>query len=65
MTLFDMIQNALDETMMVKNKVYTLYDKVGKLQLSGINSMKVNTCLVDKETGQDFEYKNVDRYRCL
>lgn len=56
-TLFDMIQNALDETMMVKNKVYTLYDKVGKLQLSGIDSMKVNTCLVDKETGQDFEYK--------
>lgn len=52
-----MIQNALDETMMVKNKVYTLYDKVGKLQLSGIDSMKVNTCLVDKETGQDFEYK--------
>lgn len=56
-TLFDIIQNALDETMMVKNKVYTLYDKVGKLRLSGISSMKVNTCLVDKETGQDFEYK--------
>ena len=56
-TLFDMIQNALDETMMVKNKLYTLYDKVGKLQLSGIGSMKVNTCLIDKETGQDFEYK--------
>lgn len=56
-TLFDIVQNALDETMMVKNKVYTLYDKVGKLQLSGISSMKVNTCLVDKETGQDFEYK--------
>ncbi len=56
-TLFDMIQNALDETMMVKNKVYTLYDKVGKLQLAGIGSMKVNTCLIDKETGQDFEYK--------
>lgn len=56
-TLFDIIQNALDETMMVKNKVYTLYDKVGKLQLSEVSSMKVNDCLIDKETGQDFEYK--------
>lgn len=43
--------------MMVKNKVYTLYDKVGKLQLSEVSSMKVNDCLIDKETGQDFEYK--------
>lgn len=56
-TLFDAILNALDETMMVKNEVYTLYDKVGKLQLSKPGSMKVNTCLIDNETGQDFEYK--------
>lgn len=56
-TLFDIIQNALDETMMVKNQVYTLYDKAGKLQLSGAGSMKVDTCLIDKDTGQDFEYK--------
>lgn len=56
-TLFDIIQNILDETLMVKNKVYVLYDKVGKLTLSNVSAMKVNTCLVDAETGQDFTYK--------
>lgn len=56
-TLFDIIQNALDETLMVKNKVYVLYDKVGKLTLTDISDMKVNTCLVDEETGEDFTYK--------
>ena len=56
-TLFDIIQNALDETLMVKNKVYVLYDDVGKLTLTDISKMKVNTCLVDEETGEDFTYK--------
>ena len=56
-TLFDIIQNALDETLMVKNKVYVLYDKVGKLTLTDISKMKVNACLVDEETGEDFTYK--------
>ena len=56
-TLFDIIQNALDETLMVKNKVYVLYDKVGKLTLTDISKMKVDACLVDAETGEDFTYK--------
>lgn len=56
-TLFDIIQNALDETLMVKNKVYVLYDKVGKLTLTDISKMKVDSCLVDEETGEDFTYK--------
>lgn len=56
-TLFDIIQNALDETLMTKNKVYVLYDKVGKLTLTDISKMKVNACLVDEETGEDFTYK--------
>lgn len=34
-----------------------LYDKVGKLQLTDVAKMKVNTCLVDAETGQDYSYK--------
>lgn len=56
-TLFDMIQNALDTTLMTKNKVYVLYDQVGKLRLQNISSMKVNSCLIDDETGEDYTYK--------
>lgn len=55
-TLFDMIQNALDNTLMTKNKVYVLYDKIGKLRLQDVSSMKVNNCLIDDETGQDYTY---------
>lgn len=56
-TLFDIIQNALDDTLIVKGKTYVLYDEVGKLQLTDVAKMKVNTCLVDAETGQDYSYK--------
>lgn len=56
-TLFDIIQNALDDTLITKGKTYVLYDKVGKLQLTDVAKMKVNTCLVDAETGQDYSYK--------
>lgn len=56
-TLFDIIQNALDDTLIAKGKTYVLYDKVGKLQLTDVAKMKVNTCLVDAETGQDYSYK--------
>lgn len=56
-TLFDIIQNALDEALMIKNKVYVLYDQVGKLRLTDIARMKVNSCIVDKGTGEDFSYK--------
>lgn len=56
-TLFDMIQNALDDTLMVKGKVYVLYDKCGRLRLTDVSSMKVNSCLVDQETGEEFTYK--------
>lgn len=56
-TLFDIIQNALDDTLITKGKTYVLYDKVGKLQLTDVAKMKVNTCLVEAETGQDYSYK--------
>ena len=56
-TLFDIVQNALDETLMAKGKVYVLYDKAGKIRLSDVSTMKVNASLVDEETGEDFTYK--------
>nr|DAJ73970.1 MAG TPA: 43 kDa tail protein [Caudoviricetes sp.] len=55
-TLFDIIQNALDNTLGTKNKVYVLYDQIGKLRLVDVSKMKVNSCLVDAETGEDFTY---------
>lgn len=54
--LFDIIQDTLDETMMVKNKMYVLYDKVGKLTLTDVADMKLKDCLIDKETGEDYSY---------
>lgn len=55
--LFDMIQNALEDTLMVKGKTYVFYDNIGKLCLTDVAKMKVNTCLVDAETGEDYSYK--------
>lgn len=54
--LFDIIQNALDETLMLKGIPYVLYDEVGKLRLSRVGSLKVDDCLVDEDTGEDFSY---------
>ena len=48
-TLFDMIQNALDETLMNTGQLFCLYDDAGKLTLKNINSMKLNL-LIDEET---------------
>lgn len=54
-TLFDIIQNALDLTLMNNGQMYVLYDDVGKLMLKNISSMVVNL-LIDEETGEEFNY---------
>jgi len=56
-TLFDMIQNALDETLLNTKQLYVLYDDVGKLTLRNINSMRVGL-LIDEETGENFDYES-------
>lgn len=56
-TLFDMIQNALDETLMNTKQLYVLYDDAGKLTLKNINAMKLNL-LIDEETGENFSYES-------
>lgn len=56
-TLFDMIQNALDETLMNTKQLYVLYDNAGKLTLKNINTMKLNL-LIDEETGENFSYES-------
>lgn len=56
-TLFDIIQNSLDDTVLSTGMVYVLFDEVGKLRLKKISDMKVNGCLIDKETGEEFSYQ--------
>ena len=56
-TLFDMIQNALDETLTNTKQLYVLFDDVGKLTLKNINSMKLDL-LIDAETGENFNYES-------
>lgn len=54
-TLFDMIANAHDLTMMNLGTMYVLFDDFGKLSLKSIGKMKVDI-VIDKETGQSYEY---------
>lgn len=51
---FDIIQDALDNTMLEKSQIYVLYDNCGKLTLKNISNMKRNSCVVDVETAQDY-----------
>ena len=56
-TLFDIIQNALDETLKATRTLYVLYDKAGELTLSSIGNMKLNI-LIDEDTAGDYDYKS-------
>lgn len=60
-TLFDISQNALDETLRAKTQLYVLYDKVGKLTLQNIESMKLNL-VIDADTMGNYSYSSsIDR----
>lgn len=54
-TLFDIVQNALDETLQAQTSMYVLYDDVGKLTLKNIESMKLNL-LIDVDTLGSYSY---------
>ena len=54
-TLFDIVKNALDDTLRSTTKMYVLYDDFGKLMLKNAEDMLLDL-LVDEETGQSFEY---------
>lgn len=55
-TLFDIILNALDLTMIYTGKIYILYDDVGKLALRNVEDMKLDVT-INEETAQDYDYK--------
>lgn len=54
-TLFDIIQNALDETMQSKNKLYVLYDDFGRICLTDIADMRLNI-LICEDTAESLSY---------
>ena len=55
-SLFDIIQNALDLTMNETSMIYCLYDKVGKLTLSSMATMMYGM-IIDEDVVGDFDYK--------
>ncbi len=56
-TLFDMIQEALDETLLITGNLFVLFDDVGKLTLKNVNSMKVPV-LIDEESAENYNYES-------
>lgn len=54
-TYFDMLQNALDLTVINQKKLFVLYDDCGKLTLKNVVSLRLNV-LIDAETGESYEY---------
>lgn len=55
--LFDIILNAVDETIRNRKEMYVLYDDFGKLCLKNLERMKVGI-VIDEETGQNFDYES-------
>lgn len=61
-SLFDMIENALDQTLQNKKEMFVLYDDFGKLTLKNISSMYVGEpgayLMIDEESGENYEYSS-------
>lgn len=55
-TLFDIIQNSLDETLITLGDMYILYDDFGKLNLKDVYYLR-NNLLIYETTASDFNYK--------
>lgn len=54
-TLFDIIQNALDQTLLNTGCLFTLYDDFGSIALKNLENMKTNV-LIDKDTFESMDY---------
>lgn len=57
MTLFDIVYDALDLTLMNKRKLYVLYDDFGKLTLKDVEGMKIPDLVLGEFNGQNFNYE--------
>ena len=56
-SLFDIVQNALDQTLISTTNMYVLYDDSGKLCLRDVNNMKL-THVINNATAENFDYKS-------
>ena len=56
-TLFDILQDALDETLQATGKLYCLYDAFGKLTLKNVERMKTDY-LIEADSAEDFDYSS-------
>lgn len=54
-TLFDIIMNAMDLTLISTGKMYVLFDDAGKLTMKNVESMKLDI-LINEQTAQDYAY---------
>lgn len=55
-TLFDMIQNALDDTLKSTKKLFVLYDDYGKITLKNIESMVLPNFWIQDANAGNFDY---------
>lgn len=56
-SLFDIIGNALDLTLVNRKEMFVLFDDFGKLSLKSLNNMRVDI-VVSSETGESFELRS-------
>ncbi len=56
-TLFDIIYDALDLTLMNKGKMYVLFDDFEKLNLRDVETMKIPDLVVGDYNAQNYSYK--------
>ena len=55
-TIFDIILNNLDETLLATGTLYVLWDDYGKLRLTSIESLVIDDLLLDEDTGKAYKY---------
>lgn len=55
-TLFDIMQDCLDQTLLNSGEMYVLYDDFGSLALKNIANMIVTT-LIDSSTAENYSYE--------
>lgn len=54
-SLFDIILNAVDETLQTTGNLFVLYDNFGKICLQNIKNLKRNF-VIDQDVSEDFDY---------
>lgn len=57
-TLFDIIQNAINDTLLNRNQMFVLFDDFGKLTLKNASNMIIPTnFVISQNNAQNFDYK--------